>query len=325
MRVVSLIPSATEIVALLGGEGSLVGRSHECNHPRGVESARVLTSARTHYDPVRGDSARDLNDTVSSSVGLGRSLYMLDEQGFTDLCPDLVITQDLCGVCSIDAPSVERAIGKMDSKPEVLVLNPESIEDIMDDIVRVGRAMGLGSRAMALVVGLRARMDHAEVHVNPYDDTHVVGFMEWCDPIYVAGHWNVQLIERAGGRHPLNPTRIVPGSGAAVGPQQAQRIGGKSIAVDRAAFVGADPRSLVIAPCGLSLDQVRSEYERLVAQDWFASMRCVREGRVALVDGDQMFNRPGPRVVDALEFMVGFVSGVESLIPGDFPWVRVGG
>ncbi len=325
MRVVSLIPSATEIVALLGGEGALVGRSHECNHPEGVRTARVLTSARTHYDPIRGDDARELHDTVSSSVGSGQSLYVLDEQGLADLRPDLVITQDLCGVCSIDAPSVERAIARLDPAPEVLVLNPQSVEDIMDDITRVGRAMGLGSRAMELVVELRARMDHAEVHVNPYDDTHVVGFMEWCDPIYVAGHWNVQIIERAGGRHPLNPTRIVPGSGAAVGPQQAQRVGGASIAVDRDAFVGADPRSLVIAPCGLSLDQVRSEYERLMARDWFASMRCVREGRVALVDGDQMFNRPGPRVVEALEFMVGFVSGVEGLIPADFPWARAGG
>lgn len=324
MRVVSLIPSATEIVALLGAEDALVGRSHECNFPEGIGSARVLTNAKTDYDPIRGDDPRVLNDTVSSSVGSGESLYVLDEQGLADLEPDLVITQDLCKVCSIDAPSVERAIARLDSKPEVLVLNPESVEDIMDDIVRVGRAMGLDARAMEAVVGLRARMDHAEVHVNPYDDTHVVGFMEWCDPIYVGGHWNVQLIERAGGRHPLNPTRIVHGSGAAVGPQQAQRIGGKSIAVSRDEFVGSDPGSLVIAPCGLSLEQTRSEYARLVAQDWFSSMRCVCEGRVALVDGDQMFNRPGPRIVDALEFMVGFVSGVDSLIPCDFPWEGVG-
>ena len=120
MRVVSLIPSATEIVALLGGEGALVGRSHECNHPEGVRTARVLTSARTHYDPIRGDDARALNDTVAASVGSGQSLYVLDEQGLADLRPDLVITQDLCGVCSIDAPSVERAIARMDPAPEVL-------------------------------------------------------------------------------------------------------------------------------------------------------------------------------------------------------------
>lgn len=323
MRIVSLIPSGTEIVALLGAADRLVGRSHECDHPPEITAAPALTSQNTHYDPASGVDAKAIDSQVAQATESGRSLYTIDELQLAQLEPDLIITQDLCSVCSIDLESVRRVADRIPSKPRVLTLNPQSVEDILDDIYRVGDAIGMGEQAMHQVVSLRQRMDRAEEHINPYDDGPVCGFMEWTDPIYIAGHWNVQLIERAGARHPLNEAVAKPGSGAAVGPQQAERIAGHSIAVPSEIFAATNPRYLVIAPCGLTLKQAIHETNQLYkAHEWFRQLPAVRVGRVAVVDGNQMFNRPGPRVVDALEFMVAFINDRQHLIPENFPFER---
>lgn len=321
MRIVSLIPSGTEIVALLGAESMLVGRSHECDFPSSVHSVLSLTSQKTKFDPSSGADAKAIDQQVSESVKSGESLYQIDTKQLADLEPDLIITQDLCSVCSIDLETVRRVAKSMPSEPEILTLNPNTVEDILDDIYRVGSAIGCSERAMHEVVNLRQRMDRAEEHINPYDDGPVCGFMEWTDPIYVAGHWTVQLIGRAGARHPLNEVVARPGSGAAVGPQQAERVAGHSIAVSVELFCATNPQHLVIAPCGLSLEQAIAETNRLYTDTtWFRTLPAAINNRVAVVDGNQMFNRPGPRVVDALEFMVGWLNGCEHLIPADFPW-----
>ncbi len=321
MRIVSLIPSGTEIVALLGATDALVGRSHECDFPPEITHVPALTAQNTHYDPESGIDAKAIDAQVASATQSGQSLYTIDEEQLAELAPDLIITQDLCSVCSIDLDSVRRVASRLPSNPNVLTLNPKSIEDILDDIYRVGDAIGMSEQAMHQVVKLRQRMDRAEEHINPYDDGPVCGFMEWTDPIYIAGHWNVQLIERAGARHPLNAAVAKPGSGAAVGPQQAERLAGHSIAVKNEIFAATKPRYLVIAPCGLTLDQARHETNQFFKDHaWFRDLPAVQDGRVAIVDGNQMFNRPGPRVVDALEFMVAFINGRPNLIPEGFPY-----
>ncbi|PCI08809.1 hypothetical protein COB72_07640 [bacterium] len=327
MRIVSLIPSGTEIVAILGAESMLVGRSHECDFPAGVLGVPALTSQKTHFDPGSGVGAKAIDAQVAESIKTGESLYQIDVQELMRLEPDVIITQDLCSVCSIDLDAVMQAVETMakatGKKPVVLSLDPKTVEDILDDIYRVGKVIGLDDRAMHVVVGLRQRMDRAEEHINPYDDGPVCGFMEWTDPIYVAGHWTVQIIGRAGARHPLNEVVAKPGSGAAVGPQQAERIAGHSIAVPSELFCATKPKYLVIAPCGLNLEQAIAEANRLYEEEsWFRGLPAVIDGKVAVVDGNQMFNRPGPRVVDALEFMVGWLNGCEHLIPADFPWTR---
>jgi iron complex transport system substrate-binding protein len=323
MRIVSLIPSGTEIVALLGASDALVGRSHECDFPPAITARPVLTAQTTHYDPQSGTDAKAIDALVAQAVGSGQALYTLDEELLAQLKPDVIITQDLCSVCSIDLDSVRRVAQGLPKQPVVLALNPVSVEDILDDIYRVGEAIGMGEQAMHAVVGLRQRMDRAEEHINPYDDGPVCGFMEWTQPIYIAGHWNVQLIERAGARHPLNEAVAKPGSGAAVGPQQAERIAGHSIAVPNEIFAALEPSFLVIAPCGLTLEQALHETQALYDQhDWFRALPAVKAGRVAVVDGNQMFNRPGPRIVDALEFMVGFLNDRPQLIPDGFPYER---
>ena len=193
MRVVSLLPSATETLCLLGGSGFLVGRSHECDHPPSVQDRPALTSQTTEFT-----SAAAVDAAVSASLASGQSLYTLDAAALRALAPDVVLTQDLCDVCSIDLETVRNICASMDPAPEIVSLNPTSVEEVFDDALAVGRAVGLDREAEAAVVALRERMHSAQDHVNAYDDGPVVVFLEWTDPLYVGGHWTPQLIERAG-------------------------------------------------------------------------------------------------------------------------------
>lgn len=324
MRIVSLLPSATEILCRIGGQGLLVGRSHECDFPGGLEALPPLTAQRTTYDAADPEASRKVDEQVRASMAMGESLYTLDTERLADLRPDLILTQDLCDVCSIDLGTVRAAAAAIGARtgttPEVLSLNLDTVEGVLDDHLRIGKAAGLEDAANVAVVEMVQRMNRAQEYVNPYDDGPVVGFCEWTDPVYVAGHWTVQLIERAGGRHPWNPTEPKPGTGAAVGPQQAERVAGKSIAVPPEVFAAAEPQWLIVAPCGLSLDQAEAEAQRLIAEDWARALPAVRAGRVAAVDGSAMFNRPGPRLVDALEWLVALLNNRPELIPADFPW-----
>ncbi len=263
-----------------------------------------------------------IDASVRASLGSGQSLYTVDEALLGSLRPDLILTQDVCRVCSIDLDAVQRLARTLPGPPRVVSLNPSTIEDVLDDLLRVAGALGppwaeRGDRAM---VALRERLFRAEDFVNPYEDGPVVGFLEWTDPLFCAGHWTVQLIERAGGRHPWNTTSAKPDSGAALGPQRGARIAPASRAITARELAMASPEFLVIAPCGFSLEQSRACAKELAKQAWWAELPAVQRGRVAVVDGNQMFNRPGPRLVDAFEFLVGWLHGRPELIPAGFPW-----
>ncbi len=320
VRVVSLLPSATETLAAIGALDLLVARSHECDFPDGLAHLPALTAQRTRYDAASPTAASDVDARVREARAAGQSLYELDANALAALKPDVILTQDLCDVCSIDLRSVRGVAATLDPAPEVIALNPETIEGVLDDLLTVGRAVGRAREASRAVVALSDRMLRAQEHVNAYEQGPVVGFMEWTDPIFVAGHWTVQLIERAGGRHPLNETVADDDAGSAAGLQQSQRRAGRSIAVSPEVFAATRPDCLVIAPCGLTLDQTRAEAARLHEKTWFRELPAVRAGRVALVDGSAMFNRPGPRLVDAFEWLVGWVQGRPELIPDGFPW-----
>ncbi len=315
MRVVSLIPLATEILGLLGASSSLVGRSHQCDHPPEAAHTPILTDQRTAYT-----SPSDVDRQVSRSVSLGQSLYHLDSDRLRTLAPDLVITQALCEVCSIDLDTVRSAVRELDPEPVLLTLHPESMEDLYDDIMRIGAALGCESRAQHEVVRLRERFHEAADYVNPYTEPVNTLFLEWTDPPFVGGHWTVQLLERAGASHPLNPTAPLPGAGSGAGAQGAHRIAGKSVRVTPDEIVDAAPQAIIICPCGVPLDRVHDEADALAELDWFRSLPAFDAGRIALVDGNQMFNRPGPRLVDAFRWLVGWLNDVEHLMPEEFPW-----
>jgi ABC-type Fe3+-hydroxamate transport system substrate-binding protein len=314
-RIVSLLPSATEIVALLGASDLLVGRSHECDFPIPIFSLPTLTAPRTH-----AQTPAEIDRQVRESVHARQPLYSLDEDLLASLQPDLILTQDLCDVCSIDLASVQRVADRLHPSPEILNLHPTTVEDVLDDLLRIALAIRREPEGKRAVGRLRERLFAAAEFVNAYVDGPSVAFLEWTDPLFCAGHWTVQLIERAGGWHPLNPTTPKPTAGAAAGPQMAERIAGKSIRLPPEVLVATRPEYLIICPCGLDLDAARAAAVELASQNWFPELPAVRNRRVAIVDGRQMFNRPGPRLVDAFEWLVAWLNGRPELIPPNFPW-----
>ncbi|MEO1007900.1 MAG: ABC transporter substrate-binding protein [Planctomycetota bacterium] len=323
MRVASLLPSATEILCLVGGASLLVGRSHECDHPAGLDHLSVLTSARTALG-VKPGAAREVDRLVRQDRDAEDSLYVLDTETLEALRPDIILTQDLCDVCAIHLPAVEaaaRAIAASTGRtPAVVTLRPETPEDVYDDCLRIGEVIGRTADATRAVAALRERFFAAADIVATFGPAPVVGFLEWTDPLFIAGHWNVQLIERAGGRHPLNETVAKHQAGAAIGPMQSERVAGRSIAVPPEVFAATAPEALVIAPCGLDLAQTRRVAAELAENAWFVDLPAVRTGRVALVNGNQMFNRPGPRLVDAFEWLVAWLHDRPDRMPAGFPW-----
>ncbi|MFM7261959.1 MAG: cobalamin-binding protein [bacterium] len=303
MRVVSLLPSATELFAASSGTEALhrmlVGRSHECDFPAGLEHVPVLTKARTH-----GGASAAIDAEVSAALANGSSLYELDEALLAELAPDVILTQSLCEVCSIDLRTVERVAASLPKRPVIVNLDPKSVFDVFDDVLRVGEACGLSERAERAMVELRARYWSAVDFVNPYVPGPEVLFLEWCDPPFCGGHWTPALIEAAGARHALNAA------------------GAKSRRVTPEEILESAPERIIICPCGFGLDRVREDLAALERTRWWPLLPAVLEakpGAIALVDGNQMFNRPGPRLVDAFEWLVGWLNGRDELIPAGFP------
>jgi ABC-type Fe3+-hydroxamate transport system substrate-binding protein len=328
MRVVSLLPSATEsLLAITGSPANpcaqLVGRSYECDFPPSPEldQVPVLTAAKTRFE-----SSAQIDQAVTAQLATGESLYALDADRLAALKPDLIITQDLCKVCSIDLNTVRGVVARMSPQPRVVSLNPTTVEAVLDDMLTIGREIGLESDAAAAVGGLRERMYRAEEFVTPFAAAPTVAFLEWTDPIFVGGHWTPQLIERAGGLHPLNPTAAPESAGAAAGPiGQTLRAAGPSIRVPAEVVAAIRPEFVVVCPCGLPLEDAWRETQLLAKQTWWRELPAVRAGRVAVVDGNQMFNRPGPRLVDAFEWLVGWLNDRPEVIPAGFPWRRFDG
>ena len=314
MRVVSLLPAATEVLCGVGGRDLLVGRSHECDFPTGLDGVPEVTSATA--EPI---GARAIHE-AAAETGMTR----LDTGALADLMPDVLLTQRICPVCAVDEASARTVARHMlaafGRKPEVIALSGETIEGVLDDHLAVGRVVRKEAEATAAVAALRERMYRAESFVPAFADRPRIGFLEWTDPLFIAGHWNVELIERAGGEHPLNPMVGQPRDGAADGPQRGARRAGKSKAVPPELFAASLPEWLVIAPCGMNLGEAWTEAEKLKELEWFRELPASKAGRVAVVDGSAMFNRPGPRLIEAFEFLVGWVQGRPELIPDGFPW-----
>ncbi|GBF93520.1 hypothetical protein Rsub_06653 [Raphidocelis subcapitata] len=308
-RVVSLLPSATEIVCAVGGAPLLAGRSHECDWPPAVRGLPILTAAKTKFE-----NSQQMHDavveTLSKEGDSGMGLYSVDAALMEALGPDVIVTQSLCEVCSVDMRLVERLCGRLQPRPRIISLNPFSIEDVLRDCVTVGAALGLEAEAEAAAAALSARVEavRAFAAARPAPGLRRVGWMEWTEPIFCAGHWTPQLIAMAGGEHPLNPA-APDGGGAA-----------PSRALTNEEFVASDPDWVIVCPCGFDLAETKRELARITGQPWWRGLRAVRAGRVALVDGNAMFNRPGPRLVEGLEFLAGLLQGRQDLIPEGFPW-----
>lgn len=279
MRVVSLLPSATEIVATLGGMESVVGVTHCCDFPAEVESRVRVT--RTAID---AEAAPDVVDAqVREITTSGAPLYSLEEDRIRALQPDLILTQALCEVCAVMETDVRAVAARLEPPPQVLTLSATSLDGVLDDIVAVGNAMGRAEDAERFVADARTRMRAVHETLKAAKAPRPrVAVIEWGDPIYAAGHWVPEMVKRAGGIDVL----ATPGEHSVV----------KTLDQVRA----ADPEVILIAPCGYDLPRAVAEAERLLALE---DLAFARGRQVFALDANAFASRPGPRLIDGIEVM----------------------
>lgn len=281
-RIVSLLPSATEIVCALGFERSLVGRSHECDFPPTVAHLPVFTAPRFATD----GSSREIDDRVRRIVSSALSVYSVDAERLRAANPDVIVTQSHCEVCAVSLAEVERALAQWSESPPLLVvLAPSRLADVWSDMERVAAALGVPERGRELVAKLKARMVTVAQKAGSLAERPTVACIEWTEPLMAAANWMPELVEMGGGQN------LFGNAG-----ERSPRFGFDEL-------LGADPDVILAAPCGLGIERTLDELRQLAGRSEWASLRAVRERRTFVADGSQFFNRPGPRLVESLEIL----------------------
>ncbi len=279
MRIVSLLPSATEILFALGFDREVVGVSHECDFPEQARSKRMVIQSRIPHDTAPAEIDRLVREYVSR----GESLYAVDAQALEELAPDLIITQDLCHVCAASPDDLGAALARFAQRPEVLCLNPQDLGDVWRDILWVGEETRRGRAAEALLEKIGERLGRLEVIVAGSSERPRVAFLEWLQPFYVGGHWVPEMIELAGGHDVLGCPHT------------------SSFRVTLEEIVDAAPDIILVSPCGYGAQQARNEYLSMTHTDEWNALPAVRSGRVYALEANSYFSRPGPRLVTGIE------------------------
>jgi|tagenome__1003787_1003787.scaffolds.fasta_scaffold20823188_2 iron complex transport system substrate-binding protein len=298
MRIVSLLPSATEIIVALGLGEQLVGRSHECDYPAWVERLPVCTSTKLE----KGLKSRQIDDRVQEIVRHGLSVYDVDAELLRKLRPDLIVTQSQCAVCAVTPADLEDALEHwLTNLPTLLSLAPDTLDDVWKDIASVAQASGVEDRGHELVAELKGRLEA----VVPADGRPKVAAIEWTDPLMIAGSWIPELVELAGGTPLL-----------ARSSQHSHYASWSEIA-------DHDPDAIVVMPCGYRVPQTLAEMGSLTRLPEWIALTAVREGRVFVADGQYFFNRPGPRLVESAEMIAEMLrSPATQAGDEDGSWVR---
>ncbi len=302
MRIVSLLPSATEIVCVLGLEKNLVGVTHECDYPDFVKALPKVTKTLIPHDAT----SADIDSLVRERLETTLALYSLDMPVLERLRPDLLVTQALCDVCAVAEAEVSAAACTLPGQPKVLNLEPMSLEDVFTTLLLLGKATRTETRAAEVVQALRERVRTVETRTEqvPAADRPRVAFVEWIDPIFNGGHWNPTLVAMAGGIDVLG----------SVG--QASRTTAWETLLD------AQPEALFIACCGFSLERTLQDIPLLESRKGWGDLPCVRNERVYVTDGNAYFSRPGPRLVDSLEIMAHALHPLVHPLPQGLPAAR---
>lgn len=281
LKIVSLIPSATEIVACLGLASALVGRSHECDWPEQVKSLPVCTEPK--FDPT--GSSREIHDRVTDLLQSALSVYRVKTDLLERLQPTHILTQAQCEVCAVSLTDVEAAVATLThSQPRLISLQPSQLSEVWTDIERVAAALKVDARPVLTALKQRVAAcvtaSKTQVRARPS-----VACIEWADPLMAAGNWVPELVQMAGG----DPLFGVSGQ--------------HSPWLSWAELVAADPEVMVIMPCGYDLSRTRQDAELLAQHPDWSGLKAVQLGQVYITDGNQYFNRPGPRLVDSLEIL----------------------
>ena len=281
MRIVSLLPSATEIVCALGLQKSLVGVTHECDFPPGVDCLPRLTTSL--LDPAL--SSREIDTLVSASIKAdAHTIYGLDADLLVRLAPDVILTQSLCEVCAVPTAMVEDAVCTMPRGARIVALEPLTLDGVLDSIAEAATALGVEAAGLALVEQLESRIESVRLRVAGQAKRRVLA-AEWLDPVYCGGHWVPDMIAAAGGDdcfgtagEPSHPLQIVD-------------------------IQAVDPDVIILMPCGYGVQEIVARYCEVEALPGWKTLRAVKEHAVYAVDASAFFSRPGPRLVDGLELL----------------------
>ena len=293
MRIVSLLPSATEILYAVGAGDQIVGVTHECDFPDSARTKPRLTRSAL----PSGGRAADIDRHVRASLHAGSSIYALDAALLERLRPDLIITQELCPVCAVSYDTVCAATRRLSGDPRLVSLEPSSLSDVYATIASVGELTGRADQAQAVVEGLRAREQRLRALTSDLARPSVL-VLEWTDPPMSGGHWTPGLVELAGG------TPVLAHAGA-----DSQRL-------EWGAIAAADPDVIIVAPCGFDLRAAAEAARDLNGTATWNELRAVRSGRVAIVDGNAYVNRPGPRLLDSAEI---FAAAIHPALAAELP------
>jgi iron complex transport system substrate-binding protein len=281
-RIVSFLPSATEMACALGLGDQLVGITHECDYPPEVEGKPIVVR---NVLPIETMSQPEIDVAVTQRMRDGLSLYQIDEKLLRELAPDIIMTQDLCQVCAPSGNEVTQALNLLPKKPQILWLTPKSLEEIFDNLRELGGATGRVKEAEELIDSGRARLEKVVAGTSTLSHRPRVFCMEWLDPVYCSGHWMPEMVKIAGGEDAL------------------ARKGTDSVRVPWNDVLEWAPEVLIITPCGFNLEKVIEQTPQLFGNPGWSELPAVRNGQVYAVDANSYFARPGPRVVDGTELL----------------------
>ncbi|HWX98083.1 MAG TPA: cobalamin-binding protein [Solirubrobacteraceae bacterium] len=288
MRIVSLVPHATELLFALGLGPQVVGVTHECDHPPAALERRQITRDML----PAGLSAAEIDSAVRERTLSGASIYELDRTALAELEPDLIVTQALCSVCAVSYDDVAELAGELPSRPRVISLDPKTLGETLGDVRTLAEATGRRARGIELVQEAASRIDRVRLAVRELPRPRVAA-LEWLDPVFVAGHWTPQLIEIAGGVDPLG-----------LPAEPSRTLAWEDVAA-------AEPEVVVVMPCGY--DATRAHEEALA---YASELAALRAERVVAVNASAYFSRPGPRLVEGLELLARIIH------PDRFPVAR---
>lgn len=285
-RIISLLPSATEIVCALGLEKNLIGRSHECDFPESVKNLPVCSEANMPDD--LSSTAIDLK--VKEILSDALSVYTVKREIVKSLAPDVIITQDQCEACAVSLKEVEESLENYLAKSaHIISLQPNKLDDIFKDIQTISDALEVSETGNTLIEDLQERIDIIRHKLKYVESRPTVACIEWLDPLMISGNWIPELVSVAGGKSILAET------------------GKHSPYVQWDAILQADPEVIVVMPCGFSIERTMREIDILLNLPGFAAMQAVKNNRLYIADGNQYFNRPGPRIVDSVEMIAEIV------------------
>jgi iron complex transport system substrate-binding protein len=279
MRIVSLLPSATEILFSLGLDAEVVGVSYDCDFPSQVSQLRVVVDSRI----PPGLPSLEIDRQVRQYVERGESLYTVNADALKELAPDLVVTQDLCLVCAASPDDLAAVLANFEKRPRVLSLNPRNLGDVWDDISKVARETSRQGAAEKLLAEIEHRLHALKRQVEKNLARPRVAFLEWLEPFYVGGHWVPEMVALAGGEDVFG------------------RLGAPSFRIEFKDIIAAAPDIIVVAPCGYDAEQARNEYCAMPFPPEWKAIPAVRSGRVYAFEANAYASRPGPRLVTGVE------------------------